>query len=231
MKEITAEEVVKLAKKCSCEGVAWTYNEPTIWHEFTYDSSKLAKKKGLYVVYVSNGYMQEEPLREISPYLDAINIDVKAFTDSFYKKVCKAHLQPVLDTCVLVKELDIHLEVTYLIIPGYNDSLDEIKQFCSWVVEKLGINTPVHFSRFHPDFEMINVPRTPMETMIKAYGIACDSGLLYTYLGNVSHGEYENTVCPKCKNICIERHGFSINLDGIKNGKCMQCGASIPIVF
>ena len=230
MKEINPEEVVELAEKSKCRGIAWTYNEPTIWHEFTFDSSKLAKKKNLYIVYVSNGYIQEDPLKEISPYLDAINVDVKAFTEDFYKKVCKARLQPVLDTCVLVKELDIHLEVTYLIIPGYNDSVDEIKQFCSWIVEKLGVDTPVHFSRFHPDFEMTNIPRTPMETMIKAYNIARDSGLHYTYLGNIPPGEYENTVCPRCKNICIERHGFSVNLAGIKNGKCAKCGNSISVV-
>ena len=231
MQEINPDKVVELAKKRGCEGIAWTYNEPTIWHEFSFDSSKLAKKVGLYTVYVSNGYIQEEPLREISPYLDAINVDIKAFTDDFYKKVCKARLEPVLKTCMLAKELGIHLEVTYLVIPGYNDSVDEIKQFCSWVVEQLGKNTPVHFSRFHPDHQMTDVPRTPMETMFKAYEIACDSGVLYTYLGNVPHGDYENTICPKCGNICIGRHGYSINLDGFKDGKCVKCGTNISIVI
>jgi len=231
MQEIKPDEVIELAKKRGCEGIAWTYNEPTIWHEFSFDSSKLAKKAGLYTVYVSNGYIQEEPFREISPFLDAINVDIKAFTDDFYKKVCKAHLEPVLNTCILAKKLGVHLEVTYLVIPGYNDSVDEIKQFCSWVIERLGKDTPVHFSRFHPDHKMTDVPMTPMETMFKAYEIACDSGVLYTYLGNVPHGDYENTICPKCGNICIVRQGYSINLDGFKEGKCVKCGADIPIIF
>lgn len=231
MQEIKPDEVVELAKKRGCEGIAWTYNEPTIWHEFSFDSSKLAKKAGLYTVYVSNGYIQEEPFREISPFLDAINVDIKAFTDEFYKKVCKARLKPVLNTCMLAKKLGVHLEVTYLVIPGYNDSVDEIKQFCSWVVEQLGKNTPVHFSRFHPDYKMTDVPMTPMETMFKAYELACDSGVLYTYLGNVPHGDYENTICPKCGNICIGRQGYSINLDGFKDGKCVKCGTDIPTVF
>ena len=230
MREISSEEVVSLAEKNSCEVIAWTYNEPTIWHEFTFDTSKLAKKTGLYNVYVSNGFIQEDPFREISSYLDAINVDVKAFTDSFYKKVCKARLDPVLNTCILAKELGIHLEVTYLIIPGYNDSADELKKFCKWMVEKLDVDIPVHFSRFHPDHEMTHVIRTPMEKMLESYKIASDSGLLYVYLGNTPHGEYENTVCPKCKNICIKRHGFSVNSDGVKDGKCVKCGNNLVIV-
>lgn len=230
LREITPEDVVKLAKRNSCEGIAWTYNEPTIWHEFAFDASKLVKKTGLYNVYVSNGYIQEKPLKEISPYLDAINIDIKAFSDSFYKKVCKARLEPVLDTCVLTKELGIHLEVTYLIIPGYNDSVDEITNFCRWIVEKIGVSTPVHFSCFHPDYNMTNVPRTPMHTMLKAYEISSNSGIIYTYLGNIVHKGYENTICPKCKNICIKRYGFSIDLDGLKKDRCANCGTDINIV-
>jgi len=134
IKEITPEQTIEIAQKYSCQGIAWTYNEPTIWHEFSFDSAKLAKKAGLYSVYVSNGYINEDPLREISPFLDAMNVDVKAFDDGFYKKVCKARLEPVLKTCILAKELDIHLEITYLVIPGYNDSADEIRQFCRWIV-------------------------------------------------------------------------------------------------
>ncbi|GAI25329.1 unnamed protein product, partial [marine sediment metagenome] len=165
LRNITPEQTIELAREQTCQGIAWTYNEPTIWHEFSFDSAKLAKKAGLYTVYVSNGYINEDPLREISPFLDAINVDVKAFDDDFYEKVCKAHLEPVLKTCELAKELDIHLEVTYLVIPGYNDSVDEVRQFCRWVVDKLGSITPVHFSRFHPDYRMTDVPMTPIETM------------------------------------------------------------------
>ncbi len=231
IKEITPEQTIEIAQKYSCQGIAWTYNEPTIWHEFTFDSAKLAKKAGLYSVYVSNGYINEDPLREISPFLDAMNVDIKAFDDGFYKKVCKAHLEPVLKTCILAKELDIHLEITYLVIPGYNDSADEVRQFCRWIVEKLGSSTPVHFSRFHSDYKMIDVPATSIESLLKIYNIAKESDILYPYLGNVPKGEYENTICPNCGNICIERCGYSVSLNGIEDDKCIQCGTSISIVL
>jgi pyruvate formate lyase activating enzyme len=230
LRNITPEQTIELAREQTCQGIAWTYNEPTIWHEFSFDSAKLAKKVGLYTVYVSNGYINEDPLREISPFLDAINVDVKAFDDDFYKKVCKARLEPVLKTCELAKELDIHLEVTYLVIPGYNDSVDEVRQFCRWVVDKLGSSTPVHFSRFHPDYKMTDVPMTPIKTMLRLYDIAKETGIFYPYLGNVPQGEYENTICPNCGNICVERCGYSVTLNGIEDGKCTKCGTSILIV-
>jgi pyruvate formate lyase activating enzyme len=230
LREITPEDVVKIAKEYGCQGVSYTYNEPTIWHEFCLDSAKLVKKAGLYTCYVTNGYITEEPLRELSSCLDAMNIDVKAFTDDFYRKICKAHLEPVLKTCELAKDLNIHIELTYLVIPGYNDSLDEIKAFCKWVVEKLDNNIPVHFSRFHPDHNMIKVPITPMETLQKIYHTAKETGILYTYLGNVIHGNYENTSCPKCGNFCIKRIGYSIITDGFKDGKCTRCGYALPII-
>jgi len=230
MRELTPEQVVELAKEYSCQGVSYTYNEPTIWHEFCFDSAKLVKKAGLYTCYVSNGYISEDALKDISPYLDAMNIDVKAFNDDFYKKICKARLEPVLKTCELAKELNIHIELTYLVIPGYNDSIDEVKKFCNWIVEKLGNFIPVHFSCFHPDYNMTNVPRTPMETLLRIYEIAKKSGILYPYLGNVTHGNYENTFCPKCGSVCIERNGYSINLDGFIDDKCVKCGNILPIV-
>jgi pyruvate formate lyase activating enzyme len=231
MKKITPDDVVDFAKEQDCKGVAFTYNEPSIWYEFTLDSAKLAKKQGLYTVYVTNGYISEGPLREISPVLDAMNIDVKAFTDSFYKKVCKAKLQPVLDICILAKELGIHLELTYLVIPGYNDSEKEVESFCRWVVEKLGYSTPVHFSRFHPDYNMLNVSRTPMDTMINVFNIAKKTGLSFVYLGNVSNGDYENTICPKCGNICVKRVGFSTRTTGLDKGNCSNCGEKLGIIF
>lgn len=231
IREIEPEQVVELAKDNNCQGIAWTYNEPSIWYEYTFDASKLAKENDLYTVYVSNGYIAEEPLREISPFLDAINVDVKAFTDDFYKKICKARLEPVLQTCEIVKELGIHLEVTYLIIPTLNDSEDEITNFCEWVVDKLGKNVPVHFSRFRPDYKMRDIQMTPMNTMLKAYDIAKKTGVLFPYLGNIPSGDYENTVCPNCGNICIERNGYSINLDGFSNGRCIKCNNHIPIEF
>jgi pyruvate formate lyase activating enzyme len=180
---------------------------------------------------VTNGFINEEPLREISQYLDAMNIDVKAFHEGFYRKICKAKLQPVLNTCELAKHLGIHIELTYLVIPGHNDSINEIKDFCKWIVEKLGNETPLHFSRFHPDYKMINVPATPFDKLQEIYTVAKESGILYVYLGNVPHGDYENTFCPKCGNLCVERHGFSANMNGLRDGKCSKCGNNIPIIF
>ena len=201
------------------------------WDGTGHDLIKLAKKAGFYTCYVTNGYINEDPLRELSAYLDAMNIDIKAFNDDFYRKVCKSHLEPVLNTCELAKELDIHIELTYLVIPGYNDSLDEVREFCKWIVEKLDDNTPVHFSRFHPDHNMTNVERTPMETLLKIFEVAKKVGILFPFLGNVYPGEYENTYCPKCGNICIERKGYTINFDGFHNGRCRKCGKDLPIIM
>jgi len=230
-REIQPEEVVNLAKENSCQGVSYTYNEPTIWHEFCYDSAKYAKKAGLYTCYVTNGYISKEALIDISQVLDAMNIDVKAFNENFYKKFCKARLKPVIETCEHAKELGIHIELTYLVIPGLNDSIDEIKEFCRWSVDKLGSDTPIHFSRFHPDYNMTEVPGTPMNTLLKIYKVAKKIGVLYPYLGNVFHGNYENTICPDCGNVCIKRIGFSVKSQGIIDGKCSKCNKTLPIIL
>jgi pyruvate formate lyase activating enzyme len=230
LQEIPPEEAIKLAHQYGCEGIAWTYNEPTIWHEYTVDSAKLAKKEGLYTVYVTNGFINEAPLNEIAPYLDAMNIDIKAFHEQFYKTVCKGRLKPVLATCKTAKTLGIHLEVTYLVIPGKNDSSEEIKEFCEWVVTHLGPETPVHFSRFHPQYKMTQVPLTPMKTLMNAYELAKQAGVLFPFLGNVPHGNYDNTFCPSCGSVLIERHGFSSRIKGIDKGKCTRCGHPAPFI-
>lgn len=227
--EIPPEKAVDEAKKKS-DGIAFTYNEPTIWWEYAYDTSKIAKKEGLYTVFVTNGYINEEPLREISPYLDAANVDIKSMNDEFYRKIAKGRLEPVLNSAILYKELGIHLELTYLIIPTKNDGEQEIKKFITWVLENFGEEQVVHFTAFYPAYKMMHIPPTPLKTLIKAYKIAKESGLQYVYLGNVPHGEYENTYCPRCGNMVIERHGFYSRIVGIKNGRCSVCGAKLPII-
>jgi pyruvate formate lyase activating enzyme len=227
--KVKVEDVVKIANRYKCQGISWTYNEPSIWYEFTYDGSIAAKKEGLYTCYVTNGFIEAEPLKKISPYLDAMNIDVKSFTDDFYKKTCKAKLKPVLDTCILAKELDIYIELTNLIIPGMNDSEEEIRRFCNWVVDSLGENTPIHFSRFHPDYKMTDSIATPISTLTRAYEIAKDEGIRYIYLGNVPHGDYENTYCSDCGELLIERIGFSTRNHFAKDGKCPKCNSAIPL--
>jgi len=231
LKDISPKDVIKLAKNYSCQGVAYTYNEPTIWHEFAYESAKLAKKGDLYTCYVSNGFISEDPLIELSSVIDAINIDIKAFNEDFYKKYCKAKLKPVLDSCNIAKNKGMHLELTYLVIPTLNDSIEEIKKFCIWVVDNLGQDTPIHFSRFHPDYKLKDLPPTPIEKLIEIYNLSKDIGIFYPYIGNVPHGEYENTICPNCGNLCIERNIYSITIRHLNNNRCKKCGELLNIVI
>jgi len=229
MKHFTVEGVVELAKNSGVDGVSWTYNEPTVWFEFTLDASKALKKEGFYVTYVSNGYINPEPFREIAPFLDGINVDVKAHSEDFYRKVCKAELAPVHRTCELAVELGVHLELTYLIIPTKNDTEEQFQGFSGWVMDKLGPDVPVHYSAFHPDNKMRDLPRTPSTTLMKAFDISKKAGIRYVYVGNVPHGDYENTYCPKCGTKLIERFGFSAQVLELDGDKCGKCGTKIPM--
>jgi pyruvate formate lyase activating enzyme len=228
--ELLPQRAVDLAKSHNCKGIAWTYNEPTIWYEYSFDLAQLAKKSGLYTVYVSNGYINKEPLEKIAPFLDAINVDVKSFSDDFYKKVCKARLQPVLDTCENAKKLGIHLELTYLVIPEKNDSIQEISKFCLWVAESLGKDIPIYFSRFQPNFKMKDSIQTPIKTLKMCFKIAKKHDINYVYIGNILDEKYENTICPFCNNVLIKRHGFFTEIIGLNDGRCIQCNVKIPII-
>ena len=228
--EITPEQAINRALEAGCKSIAWTYNEPTIWYEYTYDSAKLAKEAGLATVYVTNGYITPEALKHIAPYLDAFRVDIKAFTEKFYHELSSAHLQPVLDSAKLARELGMHVEVVYLVIPTFNDSSDELRDVCRWVVENLGKETPVHFTRFHPNYKLQNVPPTPIETLDLAHEIATEEGLEYVYLGNVMSSKYEHTFCPSCGNMIIGRGVFDVEENHMtEDNKCEYCGASIPI--
>jgi pyruvate formate lyase activating enzyme len=228
--QITPERAIELTKRYGCQGLAYTYGEPVIWFEFCYDTAKLAHKEGLYNVYVTNGYMELDAWEEIRPYLDAMNVDVKAFNDEFYRKVCGVpSVKPVLETCEWAVEHGIHLEITNLIIPGENDDPKQIRELCKWAAEKLGPETPVHFSRFHPMYKMTDRPSTPVETLEKALRIAKEEGLQHIYIGNVPRHEADNTYCPSCGELLIERHGFTITRYGLKNKRCPQCGKTINI--
>jgi len=229
LESYTVNDVLKLTTRYNCSGVAWTYNEPTIWYEFTLDGCRAVKDQGLYTVYVTNGYINEEPLRKIAPYLDAMNIDVKAGTDEFYKTVCKGERKYVLETCELALKLGIHIELTYLVIPGFNDTEEEIKQFADWVVNSLSPEVPVHYSRFHPDYKLTDQDATPIETLEMAYNITKKAGCEYIYVGNVFHGDHENTYCPKCNSLLIERVGYSTKVVGLKGPTCKKCGRKVPI--
>jgi pyruvate formate lyase activating enzyme len=227
--EYSPEEAVKRAKREGCQGMAWTYNEPTIWFEYTLDSAKLAKEEGLYTVYVTNGSFTREALELISPYLDAVNIDVKAFREDFYREVAKARLAPVLERvedCVREK---MHVELTYLMIPGKNDDMEQVESFVDWVAG-LSKDIPVHFTRFHPDYLMLDVPMTPLKTLEQARNIGLQK-LHYVYTGNVPGHEGENTYCYSCGELLLRRHGFSVQIAGLTDdNRCRKCGAEIAIV-
>ena len=229
-KEITPEEAIRRAMASGSKSISWTYNEPAIWHEYTYDSAVLAKKAGLKTVYVTNGYITPEALRRMAPYLDAYRVDIKSFSDEFYKKVCGARLAPVLESTKLAKELGMHVETITLVIPGRNDSKEELTQISRWVRENLGEETPMHFTRFHPMHKMDHVAPTPLSTLEMAHDIAKQEGMRFVYLGNVGGHKYENTFCPRCDSLLIDRAGFSVGEVRVKDGKCARCGEGIPVV-
>lgn len=229
--KITPEEVVEFARSSKARSVSWTYNEPIIWHEFTTAASKAAHDAGLKTNYVTNGFIQEAPLMELKGLIDAMNIDVKAFREEFYKSVCGGHLQPVLRACELAHELGIHIELTYLVIPGHNDSEQELREFSEWVSDSLAVDVPVHFSAFHPDYKLKSAPRTPTSTLMKAHELARGAGLEFVYLGNVPVGDKDDTYCPKCGSPVIRRDGFYVTCTDLKDGRCGKCGASLNIVI
>jgi pyruvate formate lyase activating enzyme len=227
--KLMPEVAVREAVARDCRSVSYTYTEPTIFFEFAYDTARLAKESGLRNNFVTNGYMTAEALETIHPYLDAANIDLKAFKDETYKKVCKARLGPVLDSIRLMKRLGIWVEVTTLVVPGLNDGNEEIAAIARFLVG-LDPNIPWHISRFHPDFEYTGVPVTPVRTLEKAYDIGKKEGLRFIYIGNVG-GLYEDTPCPSCGKVLIRRRGFDVEENLMNGAKCPFCDASVPGVF
>jgi pyruvate formate lyase activating enzyme len=230
LRPLSPEEGVQRAVGNGCASISWTYNEPTIWHEYTLDMGTLARARGLGTVYVTNGYITEEALRELSPMLGAYRVDLKAFTDEFYQKVCGARLQPVLDSAELARELGMHVETVTLVIPGLNDSMEEQTNLIRWVIEHLGPETPMHFSAFHPDYKMTDRGPTPVATLEKIYAKAKELGLRFPYIGNVYRHDGENTVCPACGAMLIERSGFSSRFVDLDGQHCRKCGEKIEIV-
>jgi pyruvate formate lyase activating enzyme len=230
LRSLEPGEGVKRAIVSGSKSISWTYNEPTIWHEYALDMGEIAREKGLGTIYVTNGYITEEALRELAPMLGAFRVDLKAFSDDFYKKICGAKLQPVLDSAQLARELGMHVETVTLVIPGLNDSMEEQEGLIHWVIEHLGPETPMHFSSFHPDYKMLDRGATPVATLEKIYKKAKELGLRFPYLGNVYHHPFENTYCPNCNAILIERQGFSSRFVALEGQQCTHCGEKIEIV-
>ncbi len=230
-KELSPREVINLTQKSNCQSIAYTYTEPTIFFEYAYDTSKLAQKKGLKNIFVTNGFMTKKTLKKISPYLDAANVDLKSFSDKFYREICSARLEPVLESLKLMKKLGIWLEVTTLIIPTLNDSPEELKQIAEFIKNELGKETPWHISRFHPDYKLAHLPSTPLEKIHQASKIGQEAGLRYVYVGNIPGDLGENTSCYNCGELLIKRNLFTILENKIKAQKCPQCGAKIDGFF
>ena len=226
---LSPEEAIRLTKRYGCQGIAWTYNEPTIWFEYTYDCARLAKPQGLYTVYVTNGFITPEALDTIGPYLDAWRVDVKGFSTAFYKKL--AHLakwQTILDMAVRAKEKwGMHVEVVTNVIPTLNDDEPQLKALAQWIVQALGAATPWHVTRFYPTAQLMNLPPTPIATLEKAMRIGKEAGLQFVYVGNVPTHTGENTYCPNCGQLDIERVGYRTRVLGVKAGKCTRCGTDL----
>jgi pyruvate formate lyase activating enzyme len=228
---VAPEDVPLLAIEHSCESIAFTYNEPTIWGEYVIDICKAAKDHGLKTVMVSNGYITREAFHDIYDHIDAANIDLKAFTETFYGKITLTHLQPVLDTLQWLKnETSVWFELTNLLIPTLNDGAAEIGKLSEWVMEHLGPDVPLHFTAFHPDFKLRDKPATPPETLHQARKIALDAGLHYVYEGNI-FSEGANTGCPSCGQLLIRRSWHNVLENHLKNGACPSCGVVIPGVW
>ncbi|HEY6010221.1 MAG TPA: AmmeMemoRadiSam system radical SAM enzyme [Nitrospirota bacterium] len=226
---VTPEAIVESALRQGCASISYTYTEPTIYFELAYDTAKLAVQAGLRNVFVTNGYITPEALGEIRPYLHAANIDLKGFTEEFYRNICGAKLQHVLDAIKLYKEFGIWIELTTLVIPGLNDSDEELREIARFI-KSVDENIPWHVSRFHPTYLLMDKPITPVATLKRARQIGLDSGLRYVYEGNVP-GEGEETFCWNCKKSLVKRIGFSVLENSIKNGVCGSCGAKIEGVW
>lgn len=226
----TPEQIVSAAQRAACRSIAYTYTEPTIFFEYSYDTARLAHDAGLANVYVTNGYMTQEMLEVFDPYLDAANVDLKAFRDETYRRYVGARLQPVLDGMKVMKRLGIWLEVTTLVIPGINDDRAELEDAARFVAQELGVETPWHISRFFPAYRMTDVPPTPFETLRRAQEIGLEEGLRYVYLGNVP-GE-ANTSCHSCGRLLIRRSGLGVLEDRAgEEGRCPDCGTSVAGVY
>jgi pyruvate formate lyase activating enzyme len=229
--EVPPELMANRAKEIGAHSVAYTYVEPTIFYEYMVDVGALVKKSGLLNVYHSNGFINPGPLKNLCKVLDAANIDLKGFSDNFYQELCGGNLIPVLETLKTLKQQKVHLEITNLVIPTKNDEMSMVREMCLWIKKELGADTPIHFSRFYPLYKLKTLPQTPVSTLDKAQAVALSVGLEYVYIGNVPGHEGENTFCPKCKKMLIQRTGYMVGEINVKAGKCKYCGKPIPGIW
>lgn len=228
---LSPRELATKARASGARVVAYTYNEPTVFYEYMLDCAKEANNQGMESVVISNGFIEDAPQKKLFPFIKAVNVDLKAFTPEFYKNTCSGELQPVLETLRRLSGAGVWFEIIVLLIPGLNDGADEISRMVEWIVRELGRDAPVHFSRFHPMYKMRNLPPTPLETLFRARRQALEQGCRYVYVGNVPGREGQNTVCPFCSTMLIERYGFQVLSNALVDGACPSCKAQIPGVW
>ncbi len=223
---VPPSKIVSLARENGCRSISYTYTEPTIYFEYAYETATLARQEGIRNIFVTNGYMTEEALKMIHPYLDAANVDLKSYREKFYKEVCGARLGPVLENLKLMKALGVWVEVTTLVIPTLNDSEKEFEEIAQFILS-LGTEVPWHLSAFYPTYKMLHLPRTPSATLHRAREIGIKAGLRYVYCGNIPGQGGEDTICPDCGRTVIERMGFRVVRNDVIRGKCRHCHALI----
>ncbi|MCC6550647.1 MAG: AmmeMemoRadiSam system radical SAM enzyme, partial [Ignavibacteriaceae bacterium] len=229
---VTPEQVVALAKKYRTPSIAFTYNDPVIFGEYVIDIAKLAREEGIHPVMVTAGYIDQNARKEVFKDISAANVDLKAFSENFYHKLTLSHLQDILDTLLWLRnETDIHLEITTLLIPGENDSDEEIQRMCGWILGNLGDEIPLHFTAFHPDYKMLNKKSTSPTVLKRAYALAKSAGLKYVYTGNIHWDEGQITFCPSCGKELVKRTWHNVKVNRVRNGKCDGCGCIIAGKF
>jgi pyruvate formate lyase activating enzyme len=231
--EASPETIARAAQRLGCASVAYTYNDPVIFHEYAIDVAKACRQRGIQSVAVTAGEVCAEPRAEFYQFMDAANVDLKAFTERFYREICASHLQPALETMKYLKhKTDVWIELTTLLIPGENDSDEELDEMTRWVVEQLGPDVPMHFTAFHPDFRMRNTPPTPATTLTRARKLAMDNGVRYAYTGNVFDPEGQSTYCHACGELLIGRRNYDISVWNLTSeATCPHCGAGCAGVF
>jgi pyruvate formate lyase activating enzyme len=225
--DMSPERIVEQALAQKCSSIAYTYTEPTVFFEYMVDISRCARKKGLRNLYITCGFINEKPLAELADVIDGANVDIKGFNDDFYQRVTGGRLEPVLNTVKYLYKRDVVVEITNLIVPTLNDTMDEIKKMCVWLVQEVSPDVPIHFSRFYPNYKLEHLPPTPLETLKEARDIALQVGLKYAYIGNVQEHEGQNTVCPKCGKIIVERVGYKILSYNMSKDRCSFCNERI----
>lgn len=225
------EAVVMSAERNNCPVIAYTYSEPVVFYEYMFDTSEMARRKNIKNVVITGGHINQDPLKELTNVVDAIKVDLKAFSQEFYSQYVRGELKPVLEAIKTIAKSDVWMEIVYLVIPTLNDKASEIRKLARWLAQEIGPDIPIHFSRFHPMYLMKNLPPTPITTLVETYQIAKEEGLHYVYIGNVPGHKYENTYCSRCDKLIIERIQYQIRKIEMQDGKCKFCENPVPGVW